>query len=622
VTTILVVDDSLTVRMDLTEALEAASLRTVPCATIAEARAALAREDVALVILDVNLPDGDGVELLSELRADPARADLPVVMLSSEAEIKDRIRGLTTGADDFVGKPYDTGFVVARARELARRHAAAPDRPTVLVVDDSPTYRDRLAHALEGAGYHVTTAPDGARGLAAANAQRPTAIVVDGVMPDLDGAALIRRIRLDPALRTTPCVLLTGSAGAGSELAALDAGADAFVRKEDDLDVILARIGSVVRAGAHAREAASMFGPKRVLAIGGLGAMADELRASGYDVVVGRAGHDALEMLAVQDVDCVLVEMDREGAETCRRIRASGPRRDLPLIVLAPDGDRAATLDGLAAGADDVIARGSPHELIEARVRAQIRRKRFEDEHRRAREQALRSELADELARKNKELEAFSYSVSHDLRAPLRSISGFSQTVLRDQADKLDERGRDYLRRVVAAAARMGELIDDLLQLSRVTRAELVRAHVDLGEVARAIVGEHARKEPGRAVGFDATGDLGVHADPRLIRVLLDNLVGNAWKFTAHAAAPRIEVGREGEAFFIRDNGAGFAMEYAGKLFAPFQRLHAETEFPGTGIGLSIAQRIVDRHGGRIWAEGEVGRGATIRFTLPAGGSP
>ncbi len=220
----------------------------------------------------------------------------------------------------------------------------------------------------------------------------------------------------------------------------------------------------------------------------------------------------------------------------------------------------------------------------------------------------------------NKELEAFSYSVSHDLRSPLRSIDGFSRVLLEDYAAKLDEEGQDSLRRVRAASQRMGHLIDDLLQLSRTTRAELHCAPLDLTALAQEIAAEFTRSEPERRVDWVIASGLTAHADAALLRAALQNLLANAWKFTSHVPQARIEVGStliSGErVFYVRDNGAGFDMAFVGKLFAPFQRLHTETEFPGTGVGLANVQRIVHRHGGRVWAEGQVDRGATFFFTL------
>jgi PAS domain S-box-containing protein len=230
------------------------------------------------------------------------------------------------------------------------------------------------------------------------------------------------------------------------------------------------------------------------------------------------------------------------------------------------------------------------------------------------------SERTAQLESSNKELEAFSYSVSHDLRAPLRSIDAFSQLVREDYEDKLDDQGRQYLSIVGDASRHMAELIDDLLHLSRVTRAEMRRQPVNLSLLAKRIIVELRRLEPKRRVEIVIAPDLRVNADERLLRVALENLLNNAWKFTAKKRAARIEVGTEtqegGRVYYTRDNGAGFDMEYAGKLFGPFQRLHSTSEFPGHGIGLATVHRIITRHGGRIWAEGRPDEGATFYFTL------
>jgi light-regulated signal transduction histidine kinase (bacteriophytochrome) len=221
----------------------------------------------------------------------------------------------------------------------------------------------------------------------------------------------------------------------------------------------------------------------------------------------------------------------------------------------------------------------------------------------------------------NRELEAFSYSVAHDLRAPLRAVDGFSQLLAEALGEGIGAAERGYLERIRAGSRRMDRLIDDLLTLSRITRAELTRQPVDLGALAAQIGAELTRREPGRSVALEVAAGLTAAGDPSLLAILLENLLGNAWKFTGRVEAARVEVGRElsgGEAvFFVRDNGAGFDMAYAGKLFAPFQRLHSTREFEGTGVGLATAQRIVSRHGGRIWADAAVGRGAAFFFTLP-----
>jgi signal transduction histidine kinase len=227
---------------------------------------------------------------------------------------------------------------------------------------------------------------------------------------------------------------------------------------------------------------------------------------------------------------------------------------------------------------------------------------------------------ASEVETANQELESFSYSVSHDLRAPLRAIEGYSGILLDDYGDRLDEAAQRYLERIRAATTRMGQLIDDLLNLSRLSRGEMSRERVDLSALAASIGAELQRSEPDRQVEFIVAGNMFMDGDQRLIRVVLENLLGNAWKFTGKRERASIEFGgcahQGSSVFFIRDNGVGFDMAYANKLFSPFHRLHAMTDFPGTGIGLATVQRIVHRHGGHIWAEGSVGGGATFYFTL------
>ena len=225
-----------------------------------------------------------------------------------------------------------------------------------------------------------------------------------------------------------------------------------------------------------------------------------------------------------------------------------------------------------------------------------------------------------ELLGANKELEAFSYSVSHDLRAPLRSIDGFSLALLDDYADKLDEDGRDYLHRVRAATQRMGILIDDLLNLSRVTRTEMRLGNADLGAIAQSIIAELQDTQPERRVEFRVEEGLEAVVDSHLLRITLENLIGNAWKFSSKRASACVEFGKTNcdgvLTYYVRDNGAGFDPAYAERLFGAFQRLHDNAEFPGTGVGLATVQRIIHRHGGRIWAESAVERGATFYFTL------
>jgi PAS domain S-box-containing protein len=225
-----------------------------------------------------------------------------------------------------------------------------------------------------------------------------------------------------------------------------------------------------------------------------------------------------------------------------------------------------------------------------------------------------------QLVTANQELEAFAYSISHDLRAPLRAMNGFSGILLSEHAGQLDDQGRAYLQHIQKASRTMDQLIMDLLNLSRVTRAALKRSRVDLSALASDIAAELTRQEPGRTLQFEITAGLEAEGDPALLKIVLENLLHNACKFTRRCERALIQMGVKQEderrVFFVRDNGAGFDMAYAAKLFAPFQRLHGMDEFPGTGIGLVTVKRIITRHGGTIWTEAKVDEGATFYFTL------
>jgi light-regulated signal transduction histidine kinase (bacteriophytochrome) len=259
---------------------------------------------------------------------------------------------------------------------------------------------------------------------------------------------------------------------------------------------------------------------------------------------------------------------------------------------------------GVAAYVRDVTRRKSEQQRV-LELNAELER-RVED-------RTKQLEIA------NRELETFSYSVSHDLRAPLRAIDGFSQALLEDYSAKLDERGLGYLQRVRRAAQRMADLIDALLLLAKVTRAPIAPAPVDLSRVARFVAAELHAADPERPVELVIESELNAYGEPNLIALVLQNLLSNAWKFTRRAAFAQVIVGKNSEGeFFVRDNGVGFDMAYAGKLFGAFARLHHVEEFEGTGIGLATVARIVHRHGGSIRAEGEVGAGATFYFTLPS----
>jgi two-component system, NtrC family, sensor kinase len=645
---VLIVDDSLTVRMDLHEAFEGDGFGTILCATGAEARAAFVGDDFDVAVLDVLLPDADGLELLTELRGMPSRARVVTVLLSSEDEVADRLAGLRIGADEYVGKPYDAGYVVARVRQLLRDGpAGSDDRTTVLIVDDSMTFREQLRELLEGEGYAVLTAPSGEDGLRVAADRRPQAVIVDGVMPGIDGATVIRRIRLDPALRDTPCILMTAADDYATELQMLDAGADAFVRKQQNLAIVPAKLNAVLRQSTEQLpiEVGSLHGPSKVLALTPdrqrLTELAAALRDEGHDVIPVAATEDALDLLAEQPVDCIVLGLGLAGdlgREACRRIKEVPVIGETPVVMTGSTDDD--MLACLASGADDYVRADSGADALRAHVRTQIRRKQSHDESRRIREELMRRELdaaeersarqlaetraalVEELEWRNRELEAFSGSVSHDLRGPLQVISSFAEHMLDDEDDPLSPEARRRLSRIQAAAHRMADLVESLLILARASRGDLRRAEFDLTSTTWSVIAEVEARDPEHKVAFTVTEGMAADADEGLVRVILENLINNAVKFTRKVEHPAIEVGRADQGFYVRDNGAGFPAGKAGELFRPFARLHSAEDFPGTGIGLTTVHRAIERHGGEIWAEGEDGRGATFWFTLPPAPDP
>ncbi len=668
---VLIVDDSLTVRMDLVDALEAAGFRCLPCATAADARHALLQDRVDFVVLDVLLPDADGVDLLKEIRAAPRAAGAPVLMLSTEAEVRDRIRGLQTGADEYVGKPYDLSHVVSRIREMLRerRAPAAGRSATILVIDDSLTFRETVRDALAAAGYAVLTAASGEEGLRLAADQRPSAILVDGVLPGVDGATVIRHIRLDAALRGTPCLLLTGSDEHGAELRALDSGADAFVRKEDDVAVLLAKLSAVLRAalpGERSELAPSLLGPKKILAVDDsltyLNELAASLRTDGYDVVLAHSGEDALEMLAVQPVDCILLDLlmpGLSGKTTCSRIKAAPVVRDIPLIMLTALEDREAMIEGLGSGADDYISKSSEFGVLKARVRAQIRRKQFEDETRRIREELLRREVEATEARASREIaearaamvgdlereigerrraeaeaeaanrakSEFLSRMSHELRTPLNGIIGFSQLL---QIEALAANQREFVEHVLKAGRHLLELIDEVLEISRIEAGHLRLSleAVAVGETVRAaldIVRPLATNQ-GITLPADIMDDRYVLADRQRLQQVLLNLFSNAIKYNrpgGRVTVAAVEMPREGLALRVIDDGPGIAADKLERLFTPFERLGAEdSAVEGTGLGLALSKSLVEAMGGTLRVESLVGEGSTFVVTLPLAEAP
>jgi two-component system, sensor histidine kinase and response regulator len=338
------------------------------------------------------------------------------------------------------------------------------------------------------------------------------------------------------------------------------------------------------------------------------------LRSLDCELVRASSGSEALRLLAEQAFAVVLLDVqmpDMDGYEVATRARENPATRQVPILfVTALDETKAHVLRGYDSGAFDVLFKPIDPYILRSKVQI------FLELHRSRRR--LQVEI-DAHQRTLAEVDAFNYSVSHDLRAPLRPLDGFSEALLEDYGHLLDDKAKDYLNRIRAAARRMGHLIEDLLELSRIGRLPVQRQPVDLSGLIASIVAELRASEPTRQVELDCQAHAEVAGDPRLLRMALQNLLQNAWKFTQRKPGARIEFASQPGApavFFIRDDGVGFDPAYAGRLFQPFQRLHSAADFEGTGIGLAIVDRIVRRHGGRIWAESTPAAGATFFFTL------
>jgi len=357
--------------------------------------------------------------------------------------------------------------------------------------------------------------------------------------------------------------------------------------------------------------------------------LCDTLEQLGYSIVASvGTGEEAVEIARTARPSAILMDIrlagEMDGVQAAARIRSES---DIPIVFLSAHSSEDTLRRATETAPFGYLVKPFRAPELRCAIEVAIRRHRIEQ----AATEAHRREVAVELERAvtartgeleaaNQELEAFSYSVAHDLRAPLRGIAGFSEILLEDHAAELGADGLDHLLTVQRSARRMHVLIEDLLRLSRTSRADLERRPVDLSRIAHEVLGRLRAAEPHRSVTADVADDLVVAGDPGLLELVVENLLGNAWKFTSRRDAARIELGaiRQGDTrvCFVRDNGAGFDPAQVGRLFASFQRLHATSEFEGTGLGLAIVGRIVDRHGGRIWAEGAVDAGATFYFTF------
>jgi two-component system, sensor histidine kinase and response regulator len=360
------------------------------------------------------------------------------------------------------------------------------------------------------------------------------------------------------------------------------------------------------------------------------------LEGLGQHLIAARSGRDALRTLLTVDAAVILLDVkmpDMDGFETAELIRARERTRNTPIIFLtAADRSEALALRGYAVGAVDYLVKPVIPELVRSKVAVfvelarrsqQLSRQadRLRQSEQAARELAdARAVLVEDLEQKTREMETFSYAVSHDLRAPLRRIDGFSRALLEAETGRLQDRSADFLQRIRQATVDMSDLIDGMLALARVARADLRVRPVDFSSIAETVAAQLHESDPARSVDVVIRPHVEGSGDPQLLRVVLQNLLDNAWKFTRTRPAAQIEFGtlhqHSDPTYFVRDNGVGFETAYADRLFKPFQRLHPAREFEGTGIGLATVHRIIQRHGGRVWAESTPGEGATFSFTL------
>lgn len=505
----------------------------------------------------------------------------------------------------------------------------------ILIVDDRASNLLLLERTLKLTNVEVVKASNGKEALAATQYHDFALAILDVQMPEMDGFELAQQLRDNPTTRSLPIIFLSAVYSSIDHVfKGYGVGAVDYIVKPYDLTILLSKVSVFLEMHRHkqaleiARDEAQRHSDElanseqRIRAL--LETTADGVIAIDSEGIIDTFnpaaetlfGYTADEVIG-NNIRMLMPEPDRRQHDSSLENYAQTGKAHIIGIgreVIGQRKDGSTFPIHLAIGEFLVSGR----RMFSGIICDITERKQTEEQLKeRARELAL---AHAKTAASNRELETFSYSVSHDLRAPLRSMVSFSQVLLSDYGQQLDETGCDYLNRIVGAGQRMGVLIDDLLHFSQVINVAIDKQTVDLSALARELMEEISHTEPERRVEWVVAPDLSVEGDAALLRVVLDNLLRNAWKYTSKRDSVRIEVGTRRDAdemvYFVRDNGAGFDMQYEGKLFITFQRLHTADEFPGSGIGLATVQRIIHRHGGRIWAEGIVDQGACFSFTL------
>ena len=515
---------------------------------------------------------------------------------------------------------------------------------SILVVDDHPTNRMVIASVIARSGYRALQASDGEEALAIVRSERPELVISDILMPVIDGFEFVRQLRADPEVAATKVIFCTATyhEHEAGELARTAGVFRVLAKPCKPADLVQAIEQAIARDAAAPAAIGATFDRAHVQL------MTDKLSQHETALVraqrVARLGHvisapdgsfvswseTLRELTGLADEDLPrstrawlgIIHPDyRERFRACSlRAARTGERTEVEYLLGRADGSWINIYQVIEPiGAEPRPGAGtrwfSTIQDVTVQVQAQEEVRRLNaDLERRVADRTVELEAA------MKELESFDYSISHDLRTPINRILGFTEALAADHAARLDADGQELLERITRAAQRMDQLVRDLFSLSTVSRGELRRSQVDVTALAKTIASGLQSANPSRSVDVRVAEGLVAWADPGLLRIVLDNLLGNAWKFTSKREDARIEVGTArgdpGTSWFVRDNGAGFDPALAEKLFAPFQRLHSSKDFEGTGIGLATVSRIVARHGGRVWGEGKVGEGATIRFTL------
>jgi DNA-binding response OmpR family regulator len=607
--------------MDLDEAFQAASWATVMCSSASAAREVLRQEQFDCIILDVLLPDSSGLDLLAELRGHPATTGIPVILLSTEAEVADRLRGLAVGADEYLGKPYDRQQVVSQARQLAQR-AGGSEPPqagaTILAVDDSPTYLQALAEQLQKDNYDVLLARSGAEALALLQARSVDCILLDLMMPEMSGDEVCRRIKASPAWRSIPVVMLTGLGESEAIIESFNAGADDYVPKTSDFPVLRVRLRAQLRRRQFEEETRRTreqlhqrdFEVAQAKAAGEaarqwqatFNTMSDGVGLLGSDATLIQQNRAMTGIPGACGQDGILRPLRGLVEELLGQSRKAG--RQQTGEVLLRDRWYRVTVDPAAgplpAGVEAVMI-----------LRDITQQKAFQSELER-----LVRERTAKLQEAMGELEHFSYTITHDMRAPLRALQGFAGFLEDLSSGRLDAQSKEYLRLIKTSAARMDRLITDTLQYSKAGRQEMKLVPLNASALLHGIILSYPALQPPKAQIRIEDGIPKVLGNEAGLTQCFSNLLGNAVKFVEPGKLPVVRVYAQDLDGFVRlwfdDNGIGIPKPAQGKLFQMFQR--ATKGFEGTGVGLALVKKVAERMEGRVGVESEPGKGS--RFWL------